>query len=197
MLFGENYVKRYFYFHKKTIIIERNIKKGGVIVKIRQAIIEDAFGIAQVHIASWKSTYRGIIADEILNELRLEQRISQWQQHIENPYKTIIVLENNNGIIGFADGQKVEDDVYMHYEADMTCLYLYAEQQRQGYGRQLVGELFEKFKQQGMTSCIVKVLTGNSSHLFYEKLGAKKIDSFHATEYGEGNTMDVYAWDKI
>jgi hypothetical protein len=37
---------------------------------IRLAVVHDARAIAEVHVASWKSTYRGIFADAILRNSR-------------------------------------------------------------------------------------------------------------------------------
>lgn len=166
-------------------------------MKIRQATNEDAFGIAQVHIASWKSTYKGLILDSILDNLMLEKRVELWIKNISDENKIVFVLENDNGIIGFMDGQRVEDALYENYDADLTSLYLYEEQKGNGYGRKMLEELFKQFKMQGMNSCIVKVLANNPSKYFYERLGAIKIDTFDASEYGEGVEIDVYAWNII
>ena len=49
---------------------------------IRQARIEDADGIARAHMASWRVTYRGIIRDETLDALRLEERAEMWRERL-------------------------------------------------------------------------------------------------------------------
>ena len=43
-------------------------------IHIRRAIKEDISGIAKVHVDSWKTTYKGIFADEILENVTYEQR---------------------------------------------------------------------------------------------------------------------------
>jgi hypothetical protein len=48
-------------------------------MRIRQATIDDVPGIAHVHVASWKSTYKGIISDEYLSKLSVESRIKQLE----------------------------------------------------------------------------------------------------------------------
>ncbi|WP_223285147.1 hypothetical protein [Paenibacillus sp. PL91] len=76
-------------------------------MRIRQASIEDVPGIAQVHVASWKSTYRGMISDDYLNNLSVEKRINNWNWvfHHLNPDEVSFVLENEDGaIVGFSNG---------------------------------------------------------------------------------------------
>jgi len=41
---------------------------------IRKAKLDDATGIAKVHVDSWRTTYKGIIPDDFLNNLSYEQR---------------------------------------------------------------------------------------------------------------------------
>ena len=43
-------------------------------IHIRRAIKDDIQGIAKVHVDSWKTTYKGIVADEILDNIAYEKR---------------------------------------------------------------------------------------------------------------------------
>jgi hypothetical protein len=47
---------------------------------IRLAVIHDARAIAEVHVESWKSTYRGIYPEALLNGLSVEKRESSWRE---------------------------------------------------------------------------------------------------------------------
>ena len=48
-------------------------------IHIRRAIKDDIQGIAKVHVDSWKATYKGIFADEILDNIAYEKREKQWE----------------------------------------------------------------------------------------------------------------------
>jgi hypothetical protein len=37
-----------------------------------------AKGIAEVHVGSWRTTYKGIVADATLADMNIEVRIRQW-----------------------------------------------------------------------------------------------------------------------
>lgn len=43
-------------------------------MKIRRAKLDDAQGIAKVHVNSWRTTYKDIIPNDFLDNLSVEQR---------------------------------------------------------------------------------------------------------------------------
>jgi len=63
-------------------------------VGIRRANIEDADGIAKVHVDSWKTTYKGIIPNNFLNGLSYEDRTELWKQNINKEDNYVIIAEN-------------------------------------------------------------------------------------------------------
>lgn len=164
---------------------------------IRKANLEDAQAIAAVHVASWQTTYRGIMKDSILDGLTVAKRTPLWEKNISLEGNTVLVAQLNNQIIGFADGSATKEDEYPTYEGDVTCIYFYQEYQGMGYGKKLLLALFEAFKTKGYQNAIVKVLEDNNSKYFYESLGAKQIDEVEVPQYGDGLTLLVYAWEEL
>ncbi len=78
---------------------------------IRMATIEDAKGIAKVHVDSWRTTYKGIIPEDFLNNLSYEKRTELWIRNISRTDNYVIVAENPEGeIIGFADCWKTGNE---------------------------------------------------------------------------------------
>jgi hypothetical protein len=49
---------------------------------IRPAAIHDARAIAEVHVESYKSAYRGIFPEALLNGLSVEKRESSWRDSL-------------------------------------------------------------------------------------------------------------------
>jgi len=49
-------------------------------VAVRTAVVADAPFIARVHVRSWQVGYRGIMPDEVLDAISLEQREERWRQ---------------------------------------------------------------------------------------------------------------------
>ncbi len=109
-------------------------KKGGEMmgIHIRRAIKDDIPGIAKVHVDSWKTTYKGIFADEILDNIAYEKREKQWEDIFqkEDNHQFRFVAETLNGtIVGFIDGG-VERSGSYNCDGELYAIYLL--QQYQG-----------------------------------------------------------------
>jgi hypothetical protein len=53
-------------------------------VTIREARIEDAAGMARVHVDSWRTTYAGIVPDAYLANLTYARRENLWHDILSN-----------------------------------------------------------------------------------------------------------------
>ncbi|MBP5344367.1 MAG: GNAT family N-acetyltransferase [Alphaproteobacteria bacterium] len=138
-------------------------------MKIRLATPEDAEGICNVSVITWKKTYAGLIPDEILAQKTVtKQKTDQWKTRIMNNVDTsLFVLENDGQILGFLWGGKARDSVLSEYK-EIYAFYILPEMQGHGYGR----KLFEYFSQKYNTTKIYAyVLKNNPSEGFYKKLG--------------------------
>lgn len=60
-------------------------------IHIRKAMKADIAAIAKVHVESWKTTYTGIFANEILENLTFEQRKSNGKTFFKK--KTICNID--------------------------------------------------------------------------------------------------------
>lgn len=166
-------------------------------ITIRKAALEDAEAIAKVHVASWQTTYKGIMDEGFLKRLSVEKRKELWMNNIPRERSIVLVAELDGEIIGFADGSPVKEGEYPGYDGDITSIYFYEEHQGKGYGKMLLNELFDGFRQQGFTSAIVKVLEHNAACRFYEALGAKRIDENMIEVAGGKANLLTYAWNQL
>ncbi|MFT4416444.1 N-acetyltransferase family protein [Fredinandcohnia humi] len=165
-------------------------------MQIRKAVVSDAKGIAKVHVDSWKSTYKGIVPDEFLEQLKYESREKMWNQAI--PTSTVFVAENEVGhIVGFSSGGKEREGNYEGYEGEVYAIYLLGEYQGQGIGKKLVEPIVAQLREMKINSMLVLVLEENKSCLFYEALGARKLDSIEIEIGGKALREAVYVWDDL
>ena len=79
-------------------------------VVIRPALPEDAHDIAEVHVASWRTTYTGIFPDALLTSLNVERRTAAWQEILQDPAQVALIAVASDGrIAGFVGGGKEKD----------------------------------------------------------------------------------------
>jgi GNAT superfamily N-acetyltransferase len=138
---------------------------------VREANVEDAAAIARVHVASWKTTYRGIVPEAYLDALDPEERTQRWQEWFRAAPMSVFVAEDATGIFGFANGGAIRSKL-SEYDAELYAIYLLQSAQRRGAGRSLTLALASALARKGFKSMLVWALEQNSAVAFYQRLGA-------------------------
>lgn len=145
-------------------------------VSLRRATVDDAQAIAAVRVESWQANYRGMIPDNYLDEMRIEDSMLQWRQILQAMAQAadricVYVAESDGHIIGFASGMMLPDRK-LGMQAELTAVYLRPAWQRSGIGRRMVQKVARTLQAQGAESLLVWVISGNSiARNFYEELG--------------------------
>ena len=166
---------------------------------IRTATVHDAAAIAYVHVESWRTTYQGIVPDDFLARLSYEQREQFWRQILTEPgsHTIVYVAEDEPGkVIGFASGgpERSGDPLYT---GELYAIYVLAQHQGQGVGRQLVISLVHRLLQKGMRAMLLWVLAENSARKFYERLGGQPVYEKSVTIGGIPCLEVAYGWQDI
>jgi len=170
-------------------------------ITIRQATLDDALGIAKVHVNTWRSTYRGIVPSTFLDRMSYEEGEKRWRSHMSNAQAegkvVFFVAENEPGhIVGFICGGYNRDDDPV-YTAELFAIYILQEYHGQGIGRRLARMFVEKLLTMGIESMLLWVFTVNPARKFYEALGGQLV---RASNFEiEGVTIDevAYGWLNI
>ncbi len=143
-------------------------------IAIRRAAPQDAPAIAAVCIASWRSTYRGLIPDAYLDGMQLEKSIASWDRVLtagENN-TSVFVAESDGDVVGFAAGNMLPEPRF-DLDAEISAAYVRREFQHAGVGRRLVAAVANAQRDHGAHGLIVWVIAGNKgARAFYEQLGA-------------------------
>jgi GNAT superfamily N-acetyltransferase len=163
---------------------------------IRTAHMHDAAAIATVHVESWRTTYKGIVPDDFLARLSEARREQLWRQVLADPSSSsfVYVAEDARGtVIGFVSGgpERSGDPVYT---GELYAIYLLAQHQGQGIGRQLVITLVNRLLQDGMPALLLWVLAKNPARRFYERLGGRPVDDKTVTIGGVPLIEVAYGW---
>ncbi len=164
---------------------------------IRQARIEDAAGIAKVHVDTWRTAYPGIVPQDYLDNLSYETHTQRWITWLSNPQTYAYVAEDEPGqIVGFVTGGPPHDDD-PQYEAELYSIYILKGHQGQGIGRSLTRTLVERLLQEGMSSMLLWTLPAGPASRFYETLGGKQVKTMKATLGGTEIDEVAYGWTDI
>ena len=143
-------------------------------IVMRLADCADAAAIARVHVESWRTTYRGLMPDAVLDGLSVERRRKSWERLLcSKPVdRCAFVAEAADGeLIGFADGGPPQVDVSGH-DSELYAIYLLNEWQGHGAGRRLVRAVAGWLAERGHRRMVLWVLAENQpSRRFYERLG--------------------------
>jgi hypothetical protein len=61
-------------------------------VNVRHATVSDANAIAEIHVSTWRDTYRGQIPDAILDALDVSQRADFWRGVLSADHSVIVAV---------------------------------------------------------------------------------------------------------
>jgi GNAT superfamily N-acetyltransferase len=165
---------------------------------IRPSQVEDSLGIAQVHVASWRTTYKGIMPDDLLASQSVERREAVWRSMLSNSASQtfIFVAEMDGKVVGFAAAGP-ERGNHPVYKGELYAIYLLADYQGQGIGRALVTEVAGKLIERGFTTMLIWVAVGNPAAHFYEALGGHPVGS-KSESFGDVMIEETaYGYDDI
>ena len=164
---------------------------------IRTATINDAEKVAKIKIEGWQTAYRGIIDDDFLDNMNINEEIEKRKNNIENG-ADIIVAELDNEIVGFCLYRNYikNPESYSNANCELSSLYVRGSLKRRGIGKRLMQHVIQKLQNQGKTKMILGCLKENyPSRAFYEKMGGKVLKTekiaFGNKEYEE----TIYEYD--
>ena len=138
---------------------------------IRPATLNDAPAIASVHVASWRSTYRGLLPDDFLLSLSESGYAERWKRVIADRTSKVYVAEERGDVVGFSSGGR-ERAGEKGYEGELYAIYVLDSAQRRGLGRELVRATVAGLRELGLSDMIIWVLRDNQpARAFCERLG--------------------------
>jgi ribosomal protein S18 acetylase RimI-like enzyme len=156
---------------------------------VRPASPEDAGEIAAVHVVTWQDAYAGLLPDDFLAGLDVNERAGHWRTRISEPRNDIFVLvfEQLGRVRGFVSGGPSRGgdaggEVYAIY-VDPAC-------QGQGAGTRLLAAAARRLAGARFTEASLWVLAGNHpSRRFYESRGWRPDGTAKPWSYADGRSV--------
>jgi GNAT superfamily N-acetyltransferase len=141
---------------------------------IRPARPEDARAIAEVHVASWRHAYRGLLPDDYLDRLSVDERERTRREHLEDRSSGwgTLVVDDAGRVVGFSTYGPSRDEDATSATGEVPAIYLDPDVIGTGVGRELLAETIFALRAAGFTHASLWVLEGNvRARRFYEKAG--------------------------
>ena len=146
---------------------------------IRDAIHTDVTAIANLHAESWRSSYRGILTKDYLENDVVRDRLGVWQKRYsgaaQKPMFTL-VAESGSELSGFACVFPEEDAEYGSF---LDNLHVSPGLTGRGIGRRLLSEAARRLVANGSHAGLyLWVIEQNQrARKFYERAGAEVVGS--------------------
>jgi len=132
-------------------------------VTVRQATVEDAEGIARVHIQAWRETYTALVEPGELDELSVERRAERWRSHLQGQAEAWVAVAGGE-IVGFSRATTHDESAVRPRE--LESIYLLADYHGCGVGQALLDAAI------GDAPAFLFVARGNPrATRFYERNG--------------------------
>lgn len=139
--------------------------------KIRKPKVTESFEIANLIKDGWNYAYTGLISEEILKNMNVEEMVAKWKKNIEIDENIYVYVEEK--ILGIIRFGKAEDNENI---GEIVCLYVKTGETRKGIGTQLLNFAKNQLKEKGYNKMIIWCLKGNEQGArFYKKCGGEKI----------------------
>lgn len=166
-------------------------------MNVREATDEDVMAIAQIHVAGWRTSYRGILPASLLEGLTVEERMTLWSDGIRGIGVSTFVATNGARVVGFARICPPRAIAAPPADAaEISHLYVDPALQGHGAGRMLLEHSLQEAQDRGYQSAILWVLAENHrARKFYESFGfvpdgAQRTDP----EFLGGDAVEVRYW---
>lgn len=139
---------------------------------IRQATLEDAPAIAQIHVQTWQKAYRGQVPDTYLDTLDIVQRTKTWKKILLSGELKVFVADLKNDLVGFCTLGKSCDKDARKNTGEIGAIYIAPPVWRKGYGKKLIETAIDESKRMAFDTLTLWVLDSNTpAKLFYEQIG--------------------------
>ena len=164
-------------------------------MEIRKARETDLDNIAELYIANWKETYKGLLPDEYLDSLDLPYGKGKWSSFLKEDGNHILVAEEDSRFLGFgAFTPDCEiDDCLLVYS-----LHVCPKARGKGVGSALLAAIAEYAADSNFERMSICIVCGNDgAGNLYRKLGAEHYAYFTDDFNGTKSNSEKLVWNTL
>lgn len=152
-------------------------------VEVRWAKVDDAAGVARVHVDGWRAAYAGLIDQAVLDGLDVQRRTTMWEAWIRRSLEGLppegydyaahrmLVAEDAGDLVGWAGFGRGRDSDDTE-RGELAGLYAHPSAWSTGVGHALMTRAENELRAEGWDSAYLWVLAGNErAARFYTRHG--------------------------
>ena len=163
----------------------------------RPARLADTRVISEVYIDTWRSTYAGILPDQVLVGMRANKLSGSFARALKHRTEIIMVADHpEQGIIAMGSAGE-NRGINSAYSGEIYTLYVHPGSQNEGIGETLLAHLFGALAQAGHDSAVIWVLALNPSRFFYERMGGQRAGERREALWGTTLLEWAYGWTDL
>ena len=141
-------------------------------MNVRAARVDDAAGIASVHVRTWQAAYRGIVSDAYLRTLSIDERTKSWRANLIAASPEVWVAEEQAEVVGWIAFGTSRDADAGAGTGEVEALYVLPEYWSTGVGRTLWERAYLRLQARGFRRATLWVLADNARAIrFYSAAG--------------------------
>jgi len=132
---------------------------------LRTPTTGDASELGRVHVRAWQAAYAGgLMADEYLVSLSVDERSSMWRRRLENPpgpRSTRVVADVDGEVIGFALAGPANGDEHGEV-GELYAINVDPDHWGEGAGRALMSTTVDALRRSRFSDAVLWVHVGNT-----------------------------------
>ena len=136
----------------------------------------DVEEIARVHVQCWQESYAGLLPDDFLKNLSVDEKIAQWRQTVSDPQVFTWIAREAGRVVGFVSCAPAREGAARGADGEILAIYILKAYQGRKIGRSLMAAAARFWLSKGGRSLIVLSMAGNTqAAAFYEALGGVRV----------------------
>ncbi|WP_138205610.1 GNAT family N-acetyltransferase [Haloimpatiens lingqiaonensis] len=160
---------------------------------VRYADVDDAKILGQIHSESWKVAYKGVVPDEVLNNITAEKRQKYFEKALTEGWEEDAIIFKDDKAVGLICIGKCRDEDKEEFWGEIWGIYLLPEYWNMGIGFELMNWGLNELKRRNYKKIALWVLERNiNARNFYEKMGFKHDGTIKKITIGK--TLNEYRY---
>ena len=153
--------------------------------EIRRAITANARCIAELHVATWRDAYRGIVPEDYLTGIDSNAKADRWQSMLEARVPSVLVATLDGTIARWIAFGPTRDGDADTVTAEIEAVYVTSPCWQRGIGTALMQAACTRLLADGYAAVTLWVLDDNlAARCFYARRGFERGGSEEMVEIG-------------